>query len=323
MENELSVIAPRGVSRSFDPQALVHEWHDHLALLVRSGELSEATAKTYRRGMGKFLDWFAEQDSYASVGPRAVRGWKAAMLAQYAPASVATWYAAVTHFFGWAVAHRGLAYDPTANVKGPKRANSRRHKRAPLGDAEVLRLLKQPDTTTEIGKRDAALLYLMAYTGVRTIEVQRASIGDLQTGGKMKLWLQGKGHDEADEAVYLVKPGVLNAMYEWLAVHPAGEDVSAPLFCSLSNRNHGDPLSTRAIRGLVKGYMRDAGIRDPRKTSHSLRHGLVTNLIKQGVAPTKIMSVTRHKSLDTLLNYAHELDREADPAEAYVSYGEQ
>lgn len=320
MGTELSVIAPRGVSRSFDPRALVDEWHEHLGLLVDAAELTTATAKTYRRGMAKFLDWFAEQDSYANVGPRAVRGWKAAMLDQYSPASVATWYAAVTHFFGWAVAHRGLAYDPTANVKGPKRSNSRRHKRDPLGNAEVRRLLAQPDTTTTQGKRDAAMLYLMAYTGVRTIEVQRASIGDLQTGGKTKLWIQGKGHDEADEAVYLVKADLLNAMYDWLAVHPHGEKLDAPLFCSLSNRNRGERLATRTIRGLVKGYMRDAGIRDARKTTHSLRHGLVTNLIEQGVAPTKIMSVTRHKSLDTLLNYAHELDREADPAEAYVSY---
>ena len=63
-----------------------------------------------------------------------------------------------------------------------------------------------------------------------------------------------------------------------------------------------------------------AGIRDPRKTTHSLRHSLVTNLIRHGVDPTKIATVTRHKSLDTLLAYAYEVARGADPAEAYVSY---
>ena len=34
------------------------------------------------------------------------------------------------------------------------------------------------------------------------------------------------------------------------------------------------------------------------------------------------MTVTRHKSLDTLLAYAHEVDRDKDPAERYVDYGE-
>ena len=36
--------------------------------------------------------------------------------------------------------------------------------------------------------------------------------------------------------------------------------------------------------------------------------------------PTKIMAVTRHKSLDTLVAYAHEVERGDDPAEACVSY---
>jgi len=36
---------------------------------------------------------------------------------------------------------------------------------------------------------------------------------------------------------------------------------------------------------------------------------------------TKVVKVTRHKSLDTLLPYAHEVDRDSDPAEAYVDYG--
>ena len=32
------------------------------------------------------------------------------------------------------------------------------------------------------------------------------------------------------------------------------------------------------------------------------------------------MTVTRHRSLDTLLAYAHEVDRDKDPAEGYVCY---
>jgi integrase len=66
--------------------------------------------------------------------------------------------------------------------------------------------------------------------------------------------------------------------------------------------------------------MQRADIRDPRKTAHNLRHTVVTNLIRHGVAPTRIMNVTRHQSLDTLLAYAHEVAREQDPAEGYVGY---
>ena len=131
---------------------------------------------------------------------------------------------------------------------------------------------------------------------------------------------RSKGHEDADEALYLVHPDLVAAMYDWLAVHPHGGDPDAALFCGLGRRNKGGALTTRWIRGIVKDAYRKAGVRDPRKTTHSLRHALVTNLIRHKVPPTKIMTVTRHRSLDTLLAYAHEVDRDEDPAEAYVDY---
>jgi hypothetical protein len=39
------------------------------------------------------------------------------------------------------------------------------------------------------------------------------------------------------------------------------------------------------------------------------------------VRATRIKSVTQHQSLDTLLIYAYEVERDSDPAEAYVDYG--
>jgi len=43
-------------------------------------------------------------------------------------------------------------------------------------------------------------------------------------------------------------------------------------------------------------------------------------LIRHGVPPTKIMTVTRLRCLVTLLAYAHVVDRDSDPAEAYMDY---
>ncbi|HUV95698.1 MAG TPA: hypothetical protein VMX14_12865 [Anaerolineae bacterium] len=61
----------------------------------------------------------------------------------------------------------------------------------------------------------------------------------------------------------------------------------------------------------------------PEQQHPRLRHAPVTNLIRHKVPPTKIMTVTLHKSLDTLLAHAHELDRDEDPAEGYVDYGNE
>jgi len=304
-------------------QDVLAQWQSHMHRLVAAGELAQATAGAYARGMRSVVAWCSENgvDQVTSVE---IRRWKAERLEEVlSPAGVNLRFAGVRSFYRWAVQERGLSADPTAGVRGAsRRGSSRTHKREPLSDQVVLRLLEQPDADAVQGKRDRALLYLMVYTGVRTIEVQRATIADLRSNTHCKLAIQGKGHADADEVVYLVNGALLDALYAWLAAHPRGDDPKAPLFCGLGNRNRGGPLCSRSLRGLIKGYMRQAGIRDPLKTAHSLRHTVVTNLIRHGVAPTQIMSVTRHRSLDTLLAYAHEVAREDDPAEGYVGYGE-
>lgn len=317
----LTVIAPRGVAKTFDAGAMIGAWQDDLQGRVDAGEMAQATMATYRRGMDAFLAW-AQDQALDRIGPQAIRAWKAAMAqAGITPAGVNVRFAGVRSFFRWAVASQGLAYDPTSGVQGARSRGKRAHKRDALTDGEVLRALAQPDPATDQGRRDRAILTIMAYTGLRTVEIQRATLGDLRTNGHVKLFVTGKGHVEADEFVALVHPDVLDALYSWLAVHPRGGKLDAPLFCGLGNRNQGQPLTTRAIRGIVKGAYKAAGIVDPRKTTHSLRHSLVTNLIRHGVAPVKIMTVTRHRSLDTLVHYAHEVARDDDPAEGYVDFG--
>ena len=103
--------------------------------------------------------------------------------------------------------------------------------------------------------------------------------------------------------------------------HAACDAPDAALFCGLGRRNKDGALTTRWIRAIVKDAYRKAGVRGPRKTTHSLGHSMVTNLIRHKVPAVKIMTVTRHKSLDTILAYAHEVDRDSDPAEGYVDYG--
>ena len=317
---ELGVVTPRGVARRFDPDALVAAWREHLEELVAAGEMAKTTATTYEVAMRRFLGFVGERDA-GRIGPALLREWKAAQLAAGAkPASVNVRFAGVRHFFGWAVGEQALAYDPTAGVKGARRGQGRRHQRDPLSDVEVIRVLAQPDGTTATGTRDRAILHLLAYTGARSVEVVRATVGDLHTNGSMWLAVTGKGRIEADERLYLVHPDLVAAIYDWLAIHPRGGDPSAPLFCGLGNRNTGGALALSTLRALVKGYYLAAGIRDPRKTTHSMRHSFVSNLIRHGVAPVSIMAATRHKSLDTLMVYAGEAQRDKDPAEGHVNY---
>jgi site-specific recombinase XerD len=174
------------------------------------------------------------------------------------------------------------------------------------------------------GVRDRAMLTLMAYCGLRTVEVQRANIGNLKTqSDRMLLEVQGKGRKEADEVV-VIPVSQEHVIREWVSHRLAmgNDNPEAPLFVSLSNRSRGSRLSPRSIRHIVKERFAQAGVVGDAKTTHSLRHSAITNAIRHGAKPLQVQSMARHSSFDTTLGYYHEEARTSDPAEDYVRYEE-
>ena len=316
MTHPLTVAKPQALTPSADVNALVGEWRAALGRQVAAGELSETTRATYERGAGKFIAW-AEAEG-GPVNDDTIRAWKAALLAKGSkPGAVNTWLAGVRAFFAWAVGARRLAYNPAAAIKGAKRnGTSQKHKRAALTDAEVLRVLAAPDRETAEGKRNAAILYLMAYTAARSVELHRADLADLHTvGERLTLAVRGKGRAEADEVIVITAEAEA-ALRDWLAVRG---DEAGPLFCGLGNRSRGR-LSLRALRGIVKATFKAAGVVGKNKTTHSLRHTAITNAVKHGAPVQKAQSMARHANISTTMIYYHETDRVENPAEDYIHY---
>lgn len=303
--NDLVQTTPAGFLAS-----ILDDWHRSLDLRVSAGELAQNTAVLYKRGMSKFLEFLP-----TSTTEDRVREWKAELLTAYKSRTVNAWLAGVKSFFAWAKASGRILDNPAEGV--PQAKQMRRHERDILTDAEVRRVLTLPDPETPAGARDSAILALMAYAALRTVEVHRADLEDIQTrASKTVMMVHGKGHRESDDLV------VLNDWAEsiigvWLAERG---DKPGPLFISFSNRNLGGRLSLPAIRAMVKRYFRLAGIFSDRKTTHSLRHTAITKMIVEGLSPTKVMSVSRHKRLDTLMVYAHDVDRLEQPAEDVINY---
>lgn len=158
--------------------------------------------------------------------------------------------------------------------------------------------------------------------GLRTVEIKRADVGNLKTQGeRLVLEVQGKGRRQADD--FVVVPASREAVIrDWHArrMTLGDPDPEDPLFVSLSNRNRGDRLTTRAIRAMVKGRLDEAGVVGQGKTTHSLRHSAITSAIRHGAEPLQVQQMARHESFDTTLGYYHEEARTADPAEDYVRY---
>lgn len=292
------------------------EWLDELRQRVEAEEISPDTLAAYESGARKFLGWLQGQ----APDGQAIRTWKADLLkANNRPASINTWLAGVRSFFGWLADTQQIPFNPAKAIKGATRKSTKkRHVRQPLTDQEMRRLLAAPDRTTPTGKRDYAILTLLAFTAMRGIELHRADLGDLQTqSGRMVLMVQGKGRSDADDMVVL-PPTAETAVRDYLGIR---KQKPGPLFVSLSNRSSHERLSRRALRQIVKDYFEAAGVHGASKTTHSLRHTAITNAIRHGVPVQKVQGMSRHASLETLGIYVHETDRIDDPAENYIDYG--
>jgi len=314
----LTLARPQALAERADIRDLLSAWHAALDLRVSSGEMSDATRATYRAGMDRFVAWL-DAHGAAEVSADTLREWLAGLRRKsFKPGAINTWLAGVRAFFAWGVGMYHLPYNPCEGVRGAQRiGTSRKHKRAALTDAEVRRVLALP-SDDDAGQRDKSILAAMLYTAARTIELHRAELSDLRTeAGRLVLDVQGKGRGESDDVIVFAHPDAESAMHDWLA---ARGDKSGALFVSLSRRSSGARLSLRAMRGIVKGYLRAAGVRGEGKTTHSLRHTAITSAVKHGAPVQKAQAMARHANISTTMIYYHETDRVENPAEAFIDY---
>ena len=263
---------------------LVDAWMDY----ERQDGATENTLTAYRRGLDTFASWLAtNRTTPGTVTAATIRTFKSDLADQYSAQTVNLRLAAVRSFYRWLEATDRVPVNPAADVRGTKRPNSRTHKKDALANHEVVAVMDTCDTSTTAGTRDCAILSLMAYCGLRTVEIHRANINDLKTrSDRLTLDVQGKGRQEKDEFV-VVPPATQRAVLAWLRQRNAMPNhvEGDPLFVSLSRQNRGDRLGLRSIRGMVKRRYQDAGVVG-KKTTHSLRHSAITNAIRGRYAAT-------------------------------------
>lgn len=222
---------------------------------------------------------------------------------------------AVKLFFRW-TASENLYPNIADNIKGAKvRADNT--KRDPLQRADAIAVLGSIDRTNAAGKRDYAMFLLSITAGLRIIEMQRADVGNIETlAGQHVLYIQGKGHDEADTYKKLT-PEVYAAIADYLETRGT-LDPSAPLFASEGNRSRGQRLTEPSISRIIKSRLKAAGFDSHRISAHSLRHTSVTFLLESGASIQEAQHHARHASPETTGIYAHNIDQRKEQPEQRI-----
>ena len=200
------------------------------------------------------------------------------------PTTVALYLAACRRFFSW-TEQAGIYPNIALGVKTPKQEPG--HKKDCFNAEQLHTILDSIDRTTPLGRRNFALIALMAVTGLRTIEVVRANIEDIRkVEDHTCLFVQGKGRTSKKEFVK-VPPPVCTAIYDSLADRGLVKGTE-PLFVSMSYRNIGKRLSARGISLIYKEIMQKAGFNSSRLTAHSFRHSAITLSMMAGIPLSEI-----------------------------------
>jgi site-specific recombinase XerD len=162
----------------------------------------------------------------------------------------------------------------------------------------VRQLLASMDRRTAVGRRDYAILLLLARLGLRASEVVSLELDDCDwTLGQLNV--RGKGDQRA---TLPLPPEVGQAIAAYLR---DGRPLSPSRRVFLQARAPIRGLvGQQVIKSIVWRAIERAGIKSPTKGAHQFRHALATQMLRGGASLTEIGEVLRHRSPQTTMIYA-------------------
>lgn len=167
-----------------------------------------------------------------------------------------------------------------------------------LTPEEVQRVLEAVDRESATGRRNYAIVLLLARLGLRAGEVVTLELDDIdwRTG---EITVPGKGLVR-DRLPLLADVG------EALAAYLRQDRPRCPsrrVFIRARAPRRGF-ASAAAVTTIVERAVQRAGLHPPAKGAHLLRHSLATSMLRRGAAMTEIAQVLRHRAAATTEIYA-------------------
>lgn len=161
--------------------------------------------------------------------------------------------------------------------------------------ADVQRILDSVDRSTETGVRDFAIIMLVARLGLRSIEVARLELHDVDwRAGELVVRGKGRRHDRLP-----LPAEVGDALVAYLS---GGRNPQGARQLFLTCRAPRGPIRADLVGDVVERTCSRAGL--PHVGPHRLRHALAGELLRQGAGLVAISQILRHQDLATTALYA-------------------
>ena len=202
-------------------------------------------------------------------------------------------------FFGYLFQYGDIATDVAAAIPGvpnwrlvglPK----------PFEPHEVDAIVTSCDISTPVGRRDHAILMLLAKMGLRACEVVRLTLDDIDWN-RGNIAISGKGN-RLDSLPLPLEVGA--AIADWLQYDRPDICVTRRLFVGI-RAPHREFTSSSAIGSIVRRALARSGIAPSgRGAAHRFRHSLATGMLRNGASLEDIGQILRHNHPDSVRIYA-------------------
>lgn len=164
-----------------------------------------------------------------------------------------------------------------------------------LSPEDVIALLRSCDRRTTSGRRDVAVLILLARLGLRAGEVAALRLEDVDwRAGELLIRGKGSKHERLP-----LPTDVGQVIANWLR-RGRPRCAAREIFTRVRAPHQG--LSSGGVSGIVCAACQRAGM--PEVNAHRLRHSAATAMLRAGAGLTEVGQVLRHRSVGTTAIYA-------------------
>lgn len=282
-------------------KALIDRFLEHL---THERNMSPHTLRNYASDLQQFRDHLCLIEKRTDVEIKdidrlTIREWMASLHNDHKKTSVARKLASLRTFFQFLVREGVVEVNPAKLVATPKI-----ERRLPnhLSMEDAVRFIETPDTNTDLGRRDRAIIEFLYATGIRVGELVNINLKDIdfrerlvRVTGKRKKQRIVPFHEHALQALmhYIAetRPVFLNNC-------PPSQRDDRPLFLNYQ----GTRITTRSVGRMIDKYIKQcADIHDI--SPHSLRHSFATHLLDSGADLRDIQELLGHALLSTTQIY--------------------
>lgn len=167
-----------------------------------------------------------------------------------------------------------------------------------LTTEEMAKLLRQPDQSSSIGRRDLCFLSLLYDTGARVSEILSLKVRDVHLSTPAKVILYGKGRKLREVPIL---PNTALHLQQYLTEHKlsAPEKLDRTLFVNWQ----GNPLTRAGATYILNKYVQMAEL-DTHVSPHILRHTKAMHLLEAGINIFYIKDLLGHEDISTTEVYA-------------------